>query len=128
MNHAIPYFALIEDVEFGEKPTKPCSILPYLQGARVWREYMIMFCRNGSDALVVLEDKSTATKYLDILADQVHPTMLHFYPDGDGYFIDSNAAIHRARSVQNWFAEHQSAFQHLPSPPHNPNLNPIANV
>ena len=38
-------------------------------------------------------------RYLDLLADQVHLVMLHFYPDGDGYIMDDNASMHRARSV-----------------------------
>ena len=65
---------------------------------------------------------------LYILVDQVHSAMLHYYPDGDGYFMDDNAPIHRARSVQNWFAEHQPDFQHLSWPTHIPDLNPIENV
>ncbi|GFV99717.1 hypothetical protein TNCV_5080771 [Trichonephila clavipes] len=32
--------------------------------------------------------------------------------------MDENATVHRARSVQNLFAEHQSDLQHLPCPPH----------
>ena len=61
-------------------------------------------------------------RYLDILADQVHLAMSPFYSDDDGYFMDDNAPIHRARSVQNWFAEHQSNFQHLSWPLHSPDL------
>ena len=36
------------------------------------------FCWQGSGALVFLEGKQTVTRYLDILADQVHSAMLHF--------------------------------------------------
>ncbi|GFV28406.1 uncharacterized protein TNCV_5071741 [Trichonephila clavipes] len=32
------------------------------------------------------------------------------------------------QKVQNWFAEHQYDFQHIPLPPHNPYLNPIENA
>ena len=84
-----------------------------------------MFRWHGSCALVFLESKQIAMRYLDILADQVHPAMLHFYPDGDRYFVENNAPMNRVRNVQNWFAEHQSDFQHLSWPPHSPNLNPI---
>ncbi|GFV34853.1 alpha-mannosidase 2 [Trichonephila clavipes] len=62
-------------------------------------------------------------RYLDILVDEVHPTIWHFYPDGNRYFMDDIATIHRTRNVQNWFAEHQ----HLPWPPHSPDPNPIEN-
>ena len=87
-----------------------------------------MFCWYGSGPLVLLEGKQTAMKYLDILADQVHPAMLHFYSEGDEYFMDDNATIHRARIVRDWFNEHQSDFQQLPWPPQSPELYPIENV
>ena len=67
-------------------------------------------------------------RYLDILADQVHLAMSPFYSDDDGYFMDDNAPIHRARSIQNWFAEHQCYFQHLSWPSHSSDRNPIKNV
>ncbi|GFX98056.1 transposable element Tcb2 transposase [Trichonephila clavipes] len=81
-----------------------------------------------SGALMFLEGKQTAMRYLDILADQVHPAMLHFYPVGDGYFIDDNATIHRPRSIHNWIPEDLFDLQYLPSPPHSPYLNPIENM
>ena len=86
-----------------------------------------MFYWYGSDPLVLLEGKQTAMQYLDILADQVHPAMLQFY-EGDGYFMDDNATIHRARIVRDWFNEHQSDFQQLSWTPQSPDLNPIENV
>ncbi|GFX77538.1 hypothetical protein TNCV_4025881 [Trichonephila clavipes] len=59
-----------------------------------------MFYWLGSGALVFLEGKQTAVRYLEILVDQVHPAMLHFYPDGDEYLMDVNATIRRVGSVQ----------------------------
>lgn len=47
-----------------------------------------------------------------IVANQCHPTMLHIYTDGDGYFQDDNAPIHRARN----------GLRNLP--PLSPDLNP----
>ena len=81
-----------------------------------------------SGALVFLEGKHTAMRYLGILAHQEHPAMLHFYRDGDGYFMNDITPIHRARSIQNWLAEYQFDFQHLSWPPDSPDLNPIENV
>ncbi|GFW48930.1 hypothetical protein TNCV_3901281 [Trichonephila clavipes] len=66
--------------------------------------------------------------YQVILIDQLPPTILAFYPDGDGLFMKGNAIIHRLRNVQKRFAEHQSDFQHLPWPPHSPDLSPGENV
>ncbi|GFX72411.1 transposable element Tcb1 transposase [Trichonephila clavipes] len=65
-----------------------------------------IFCWHGSDVLVFLEGKQTAMRYLDILADQAHPEMLHFYLNDNEYFMDGNLTIHRARIVQHWCAEH----------------------
>ena len=88
----------------------------------------VMFCWLGSGTLVFLEGKQTAMRYFDIPADEVYPAMLHFYPDGDGYFMDDNAPTYRAKSVQNWSAEHQFGFQQLSWPLHSPDLIPIKNV
>ena len=131
MNHATFYFVLMEDVEFGENPHKamnPSCLTRTVQESE--RIIMIwgMFCWHGNGVLVFFEGKQTAMRYLDILADQVHSAMLHFYPDGDGYFVDDNEPIHRARIVQNWFGEHQSDFKHFSWPPHSSDLNPIENV
>ncbi|GFW67086.1 hypothetical protein TNCV_4031051 [Trichonephila clavipes] len=79
------------------------SILPYSHCAKVWG----MFCWNGSSALGFLEGKQTTMRYLDTFSNQMYSEMLHFYPDGDGYFMDDNATKYRAKGVQNWFAEHQ---------------------
>ncbi|GFT74043.1 transposable element Tcb2 transposase [Trichonephila clavipes] len=87
-----------------------------------------MLCWDGSGVLVIFEGKQTAMRYLDMLVDQMHPEMLHFHPDGDGYFMENNATIHHDSSVRNWFPEHQSDFQHLLWKPHSSNLNLIENV
>ncbi|GFS72873.1 uncharacterized protein TNCV_1392801 [Trichonephila clavipes] len=74
-----------------------CKGSNMIRGTFSWHE-------NG--ALVFLENKQTAMRYLDILRDQMHFAMLDFYPDSDGYFMDDYATIHRARNIQNWFVEH----------------------
>ncbi|GFW35611.1 uncharacterized protein TNCV_2462511 [Trichonephila clavipes] len=111
-------------------PRSHKSILPYSHCARVLRSIMIwgLFCCHGIDTLVLLEGIQTAMAYLDIQADQAHLAMLYFYLEVDVYFMDDNAAIHRTRSVQNWFTELQSEFKHLSRPPHSPDFNPIENV
>ncbi|GFU16927.1 transposable element Tcb2 transposase [Trichonephila clavipes] len=87
-----------------------------------------MFYWHGKCALEFLKGKQAVMRELNMLVDQVHPAMLHFYLDGNRYFMDDSATTHPAQSVQNWFAEHRSDFQHLPLPQHSPNLNPIENV
>ena len=71
----------------------PSCLVRTVQGSggrfMVWN----MLCWYGSGFLVLLEVKQTAMQYLDILADQVHPAMLQFYSESDGYFMDDNATI-----------------------------------
>lgn len=47
---------------------------------------------------------------LERQTDQVHPTMLHLYTDGDGYFQSNNAHIYFARIVCEWLEEHNRDF------------------
>ncbi|GFX90819.1 uncharacterized protein TNCV_3166501 [Trichonephila clavipes] len=77
-----------------------------------------------SAGMLFYEGKQTTKRYLDIL----DPAMLHFYPNGDGYFTDDNATIHHARSIQNWFSEHHSDFLHLPWQLNNLDHNTIENM
>ncbi|GFU52903.1 hypothetical protein TNCV_1142151 [Trichonephila clavipes] len=79
----------------------------FSHGPPLWRLLIWgMFFWSISHALMFLEDKQTVMRYLDIMADQMHPAMWHFYPASDGYFMNDNATIHRTRSVQSWFVEH----------------------
>ncbi|GFW07138.1 hypothetical protein TNCV_3693331 [Trichonephila clavipes] len=69
----------------------------------------------------------TAMRFQEILADPVHPAMLPFYPDDNGYFMDNNTNVHRPRSAPDCFDGHQLDFQHLPWPLNSPYLNSIEN-
>ena len=43
---------------------------------------------------------SKSAEFLDVLNDQVIPSMDLFFPDGSGIFQDDNAKIHRALVVK----------------------------
>ncbi|GFU37794.1 uncharacterized protein TNCV_1466561 [Trichonephila clavipes] len=81
-----------------------------------------------NSTLGFLEGKQASMRYLDIMVDEVHPSMLHFYPDGDAHFMDDNATKHRSRSVQNWFAERQLSSNTSSLTTTQPGTEPIENV
>ena len=76
----------------------------------------------SAGAVITLNGRNTASDYVDILGDGVHP-VVQMFPDTDAVFQD-NSPIHTARSVQSWFEKHEDAH-HLPWPAHSPDLNPL---
>jgi hypothetical protein len=46
----------------------------------------------------------TARDYVDIVSNQVHPTV-QMFPKSDAIFQDDHSPIHKARNVQSWFQE-----------------------
>ncbi|GFV52448.1 hypothetical protein TNCV_2771951 [Trichonephila clavipes] len=85
-----------------------------------------IFSYLGSDIPVFLEVEQIAMRYTGRSSAHCNDTFLH--SDGNRYFMDSNATTHRARSVQNWFTEPQSDFQHFSCPSHIRYLNLTENV
>jgi hypothetical protein len=45
------------------------------------------------------------------------------FPNNDAVFQHHNDPIHTAGTVQSWFEEHESEFQHLPRPAQSQDLN-----
>ncbi len=60
--------------------------------------------------LVPIEQRLSATAYLSIVADHVHPFMTTVYPSSDVYFQHDNAACHKAQIISDWFLEHENEF------------------
>jgi len=76
----------------------------------------------------MLSGQITASDYVEILGSQVHPVVQVFFPKNDAIFQDDDSPIHRARSVQAWFEEHEDALQHLLWLAQLPNLNIIESL
>ena len=63
----------------------------------------------------------TARRYIEVLEEYL-PTILEF----DSIFMQDNASIHTAYSVQEWFRD--MAIDLVDHPPYSPDLNPIKNL
>ena len=77
----------------------------------------------GHYCIITLNGQITASDYVDIVGNQVNPTVQILFPNNDAIFQDYNLTAHTARSIQSWFQEHEDAFQHLFRPTQSPDLN-----
>ena len=73
---------------------------------------------------ITLNGSITASDYVDILDNRVHP-LVWMFPNNDAIFEDGSLPILTARSVQSWLEEHDNALQYLPWPVQLPDLNVI---
>ena len=71
---------------------------------------------------IALNDRITASDYVDILGKPVHPTVQMLLPINDAVFEDDSCSIHTAGSVQSWIEEHEDAIHHLPWPAQSPTV------
>ena len=75
--------------------------------------------------IITLSGRISASDYVDILGNQVHPVVQMLFPNNDAIFQDCSSPEHTAGNVQSWLQEHEDALQHLPWPAQSPDLNII---
>jgi hypothetical protein len=73
--------------------------------------------------IISFHGRITASEYVNILGNQVHPMIQSLFPNNDAVLQDDTVPIHTARTVQSWFEEHDDKLQHLPWPAQSPDLN-----
>lgn len=93
-------------------------------GIMVWA----MFSWGTLGPIIPIEQSLTSVRYLNMVADQVHPFMATVFPAGDGVYQQDNAPCHKGRIVMDWFEEHSSDFQVMSWPPNSPDMNPIEHL
>ena len=71
-------------------------LVPTVKGSGGCVMLWITFSWNGLGAVIPLEGKVNANRYLIVLSD-LQRLLQHFFPSGSGVFQDENTPIHRAR-------------------------------
>jgi hypothetical protein len=75
--------------------------------------------------IITLNGRIIATDYVDILGNQVRPTVQMLFPKNTPVFQHECSPTHTARSVQFWFEQHGAALHHLPWTAQSPDLHII---
>jgi len=66
----------------------------------------------SADPIIILNGQITVSDYMDILGSQVHPFIQMLFSNCAAVFKYDSSPIHKSRSVQSWFEEHEDILEY----------------
>ena len=113
---------------FGEKTTK--STTPHLICSRSERKIGLIIwgciCYDGVETLTAVEGNINSAMYIDILGINLWPVVVWYFEGKEYLFMDDNAPVHRAHTVDNY--KDQNEVTSMEWPAQSPDLNIIENI
>ena len=97
-----------------------CSRSEWKIGLVIWG----CICYNGVGTLTAVEDNVNSAKYIDILDENLWPVVVWYFERKEYLFIDDNAPVRRAHTVDNYNDQNEAAKYRIglykkPLPVHN---------
>jgi hypothetical protein len=66
--------------------------------------------------MITVNGRITASDYVDILVNHVHPTARVLFPNKNAVFPDDGSPIHTARRIESSYEKHEHSLRQLPWP------------
>ena len=83
-------------------------------------------CYDGVGTLTAVEGNINSAKYIDILDKNLWPVVVWYFEGKEYLFMDDNAPVHRAHTVDNY--KDQNEVTSMEWPAQSPDLNIIENI
>ena len=103
---------------------------PHLVCSRSERKISLMIwgciCYDGVGSLTAVEGNINSAKYIDILDKNLWPVVVWYFEGNEYLFMDDNAPVHRAHTVENY--KDQNEVTSMEWPAQSPDLNIIENI
>lgn len=109
---------------------EPRNVNPNRDSGRIIVNMWGWMSAAGPGELVYIPGRATGQSYVDLLQENMVPTVRSVYPEAEVpeiYFFHDNCPIHTARIVRNWFQQ-KPDIKTVSWPSRSPDLNPIENL